>query len=52
MRAFIEDLSKIFLRFLKPLCKLLAKEVIFEFDDVCLEAFHTLKKALISAPVL
>ena len=47
-RRFIKDFSKI----AKPLCKLLAKEAIFEFDDACLEAFDTLKKALISAPVL
>ena len=31
---------------------MLTKEAIFEFDDTCLEAFDTLKKALISAPVL
>ena len=47
-RRFIKDFSKI----AKPLCKLLAKEVIFEFDYACLEVFDTLKKALISAPVL
>ena len=47
-RIFIKDFSKI----AKPLCKLLTKEAIFEFDDVCLEAFDTLKKALISAPIL
>ena len=47
-RRFIKDFSKI----AKPLCKLLAKEAIFEFDDACLEAFDTLKKALISAHVL
>ena len=47
-RRFIKDFSKI----AKPLCKLLAKEAIFEFDEACLEAFDTLKKALISTPVL
>ena len=47
-RRFIKDFSKI----AKPLCKLLAKEAIFEFDDACLEAFETLKRALISAPIL
>ena len=47
-RRFIKDFFKI----AKPLYKLLAKEAIFEFDDICLEAFDTLKKALISAPVL
>ena len=47
-RRFIKDFSKIS----KPLCKLLAKDTTFEFDDACLEAFDILKKALISAPVL
>ena len=47
-RRFIKDFSKI----AKPLCKLFAKEAIFEFDDACLKAFDTLKKALISTPVL
>ena len=47
-RRFIKDFSKI----AKPLCKLLAKDVVFEFDDVCLDAFETLKRALVSAPVL
>ena len=47
-RRFIQDFSKI----AKPLCKLLAKEVIFEFDDACMDAFGTLKIALTSVPVL
>ena len=47
-RRFIKDFSK----FTKPLCKLLAKDAIFEFDDACLNAFETLKRALISAPIL
>ena len=47
-RRFIKDFSKI----AKPLCKLLAKDTEFEFDDACLEAFDTLKRALVSAPVL
>ena len=34
------------------MCKLLAKDVIFEFDDACFNVFETLKRALISAPVL
>ena len=41
-RRFIKDFSKIS----KPLCKLLAKDANFEFDDSCLEAFDILKKAL------
>ena len=47
-RRFIKDFSKI----AKLLCKLLAKEAMFEFDNACLDAFETLKKALVSAPVL
>ena len=47
-RRFIKYFSKIS----KPLCKLLAKDTTFEFDDTCLEAFDILKKALISAPFL
>jgi hypothetical protein len=31
---------------------LLAKDAPFEFTDECLTAFHTLKKALISAPII
>jgi hypothetical protein len=31
---------------------LLAKDVPFEFDDACLKSFETLKKALISAPII
>ena len=31
---------------------LLAKDVPFEFTDKCLNAFQTLKKALISAPII
>ena len=47
-RRFIKDFSKIS----KSLCKLLAKDATFEFDDAFLEAFDILKNALISAPVL
>jgi hypothetical protein len=42
------DFSQIF----RPLTNLLAKDVPFEFMDECLNAFHTLKKALISAPII
>jgi hypothetical protein len=31
---------------------LLAKDAPFEFTDECLNAFHTLKKALILAPII
>ena len=46
-RRFIKDFSKI----AKPLCKLLAKDAVFEFDDACLDAFETLKRARVSAPI-
>src|SRR3954452_8293393 len=47
-RRFIKDLSKIS----KPLTNLLQKDVPFFFDDDCKEAFETLKKALITAPIV
>ena len=47
-QRFIKDFSKI----AKSLCKLLTKDAMFEFDDACLEAFDTLKRALVSAPIL
>ena len=31
---------------------LLAKDAPFDYTDECLDAFHTLKKALISAPII
>ena len=47
-RRFIKDFSQIS----RPLTDLLAKDVPFEFIDEYLKAFHTLKKALISAPIV
>lgn len=47
-RRFIKDFSKI----IQPLCKLLEKESDFIFDDACLQAFHTIKEKLISAPII
>ncbi|XP_022872577.1 uncharacterized protein LOC111391570 [Olea europaea var. sylvestris] len=47
-RRFIKDFSKI----TKPLSNLLMKEVSFEFDEVCLIAFNTLKEKLTTAPVI
>ena len=47
-RHFIKDFSQIS----RPLTNLLAKDVPFEFTDECLNAFHTPKKALISAPII
>jgi len=47
-RRFIKDFSKI----TKPLTGLLMKDAEFTFDNKCLEAFQTLKQALISAPIM
>jgi hypothetical protein len=47
-RRFIKDFSKIS----KPLTNLLQKDVPFVFDDDCKEAFETLKRALITAPIV
>ncbi|WVZ93574.1 hypothetical protein U9M48_039543 [Paspalum notatum var. saurae] len=41
-----------FLRRVRPLTNLLAKDVAFVFDEECLGAFHTLKKALVSVPII
>ena len=47
-RRFIKDFSKI----TGPLCKLLAKETPFVFDDDCQKAFEELKKILTSTPII
>jgi hypothetical protein len=47
-KRFIKDFSQI----ARPLTNLLAKDTPFEFTDECLDAFHTLKKALISALII
>ena len=47
-RRFIKDFSQI----ARPLMNLLAKDAPFEFTDECLNGFHTLKKALISVPII
>ena len=47
-RRFIKDFSQI----ARPLMNLLAKDAPFEFTNECLNTFHTLKKALISAPII
>ena len=47
-RRFIKNFSGI----TKPLTNLLMKDVEFEFDQKCLEAFEVLKQALISAPII
>ena len=47
-QRFIKDFSKIS----KPLTNLLVKDVQFEFDRDCLEAFTKLKGVLTSAPII
>ena len=43
---FIKDFSKI----MRPLCKFLEKDVVFSFDEACIEAFNEIKKRLIFSP--
>jgi hypothetical protein len=47
-RRFIQNFSQI----ARPLTHLLAKDAPFIFTKECLQSFHTLKKALISAPII
>jgi hypothetical protein len=47
-RRFIKDFSKI----TKLLTNLLQKDVPFNFNEKCLVAFRTLKRALITAPII
>jgi hypothetical protein len=47
-QRFIQNFSQIG----RPLTHLLAKDALFVFKEECLQSFHTLKKALISAPVI
>jgi hypothetical protein len=47
-KRFIKDFSKI----ARPLCRLLAKEIQFEFDEECLKAFGALKEIMTSTPVI
>ncbi|CAL8988360.1 unnamed protein product [Prunus brigantina] len=47
-RRFIKDFSKI----TRPLCNLLAKDVVFHFDKDCVNAFNILKRELTSAPII
>ena len=47
-RRFIEDFSRI----AAPMTRLIRKEVKFDCDDRCEEAFQELKRILTSAPVL
>jgi hypothetical protein len=47
-KRFINDFSKI----TKPLTHLLQKDVAFDFNEMCLVAFRTLKSVLVSAPII
>ena len=47
-RRFIRDFSKVTL----PLSNLLQKEVEFDFNDRCKEAFDCLKRALTTTPII
>jgi hypothetical protein len=47
-QRFIQNFSQI----ARPLTHLLAKDAPFIFIEECLQSFHTLKEALISAPVI
>ena len=47
-KRFIKDFSKVS----RPLCNLLAKDVLFVFDDSCLVAFEKLKQLLTSSPII
>ena len=47
-RRFIKDFSQT----ARPLTSLLAKDAPFEFTNECLKAFNTLKRALVSAPII
>ena len=47
-RRFIEDFSRI----AAPMTRLARKEVKFDWDDRCEEAFQELKRRLTSAPIL
>ncbi|CAN6570922.1 unnamed protein product [Malus baccata var. baccata] len=47
-RRFIKNFSMI----TRPLCNLLAKDVVFHFDKACMDAFTTLKYELTSAPII
>ncbi|CAN6567568.1 unnamed protein product [Malus baccata var. baccata] len=47
-RRFIKDFSKV----AQPLCRLLQKEVAFEFTKECTESFEQLKELLTTAPII
>ena len=47
-KRFIKDFSKIS----RPLCRLLEKDVKFDFDESCKYAFEEIKSRLVIAPIM
>ena len=52
MPVFIGGSLRTFFKISRPLTNLLQKDIPFVFDDDCVEAFETLKKALITASIV
>ena len=47
-RRFIKDFSKI----ARPLCRLLEKDAMFNFDESCQNSFEEIKSRLVEAPIM
>ena len=47
-KRFIKDFSKIS----RPLCRLLEKDVNFDFDESCKSEFEEIKSRLVSTPIM
>ncbi|KAM1127936.1 hypothetical protein ACFX2B_037438 [Malus domestica] len=47
-RTFIKDFSKV----VQPLCRLLQKDVTFEFNEACTASFNQLKELLTTVPII
>ena len=47
-KRFIKDFSKIS----RPLCRLLEKDVKFDFDESCRSAFEEIKSRLVTSPIM
>ena len=47
-RRFIRDFSKIS----RPLCRLLEKDVKFNFDESCQSSFEEIRSRLVEAPIM
>ena len=52
MLDFTEDSLKIFSKISRPLCRLLEKDVKFDFDESCRSAFEEIKSRLVSSPIM